>query len=117
MASLTEIILSGAWLLPLAILGLLLISSILSGSETGFTGASQAKLHQYAREGNQRAARALSLLHRRHRLIATILFGNNLVNVLASAMASAWFFSIFAEAGILYTTVIMTLLIVVFAEI
>ncbi len=96
---------------------LLIFSFILSGSETGFTGSSHAKLHQYSRKGNENAKRTLALIENRSRLVGSILIANNLVNILASALASVWLFKVFGDLGVFYATIIMTLLIVIFAEV
>ncbi|MEM7071389.1 MAG: CNNM domain-containing protein, partial [Pseudomonadota bacterium] len=112
-----ETIIASEWTLLLAILLLLSLSGLLSCSETSFTGSSQAKLHQYAREGDNRAQRVIGLIMNRQRLIGAILIGNNLVNIMASALASVWFFKIFGDVGVFYATMIMTMLIVIFAEV
>ena len=99
----------------LAILFLLICSALLSGSETGMTGASTAKLSQ--REGDRRARRALSLQEHPERWISALLIGNNLVNILASALATFVFLELFGDVGVVYATALMTALVVIFAEV
>ncbi len=101
----------------IAILVLLAISAFFSGSETALTAASKARLHQLAKEGDVRAIRVLGLIEDRERLIGGILLGNNLVNILASALATGILISFFGETGIFYATLIMTVLILIFAEV
>lgn len=100
-----------------AILILLLISGFFSGSETALTGVSRARIHHLERRGSGRAGVVGKLIDEREELITTILIGNNLVNILASALATSVLISIFGNAGVVYATVGMTLLIVIFAEI
>ena len=99
----------------LAIFLLLVCSAFLSGSETGMTGASTAKLSQ--REGDVRARRALNLQANPERWISALLIGNNTVNILASALATYVFIELFGDFGVVYATALMTTLVVVFAEV
>ena len=98
-----------------AIFALLICSALLSGSETGMTGASQAKLSQ--REEDGRARRALALQTNPDRWISALLIGNNLVNILASALATALFVGLMGAWGVVVASAIMTMLVVIFAEV
>ena len=100
-----------------AILVLLLLSAFFSGSETALTAASRPLIHQLDRTGNRRAGIVKRLQHSSDRLIGTILLGNNLVNILASALATSALITLFGQAGVVYATLGMTLLILIFAEI
>ena len=105
------------WLLlggPITVL--LVLSAFFSGSETALTAASNPRMHELARQGSHRAEIVLALRERRERLIGAILFGNNLVNIFASALATSLLLGIFGEAGVFYATIAMTLLILIFAE-
>ncbi len=101
----------------LAIFALLLLSGFFSGSETALTAVSRARIHYLARKGNKRARAVNWLFDRREQLIGSILLGNNLVNILASALATSALIAIFGPAGVVYATVVMTILVVIFAEI
>ena len=103
--------------LALIILLLIIISGFFSGSETALTAASQARMHQLQKEGDRRAGYVTFLLMQKERLISAILLGNNLVNILASVLATQLFLELFGEAGVIYATIVMTLLVVVFAEV
>ena len=72
-----------------AIFVLLILSAFFSGSETALTAASRAHIHQLVKRGNHRAGIVQRLLSERDRLIGAILLGNNLVNILASALATS----------------------------
>ena len=101
----------------LGVLVLLVLSALFSGSETALTAVSRARLHQLERRGMRRAVRVNRLIARPERLIGTILLGNNLVNILASALATSVLIALFGKAGVAYATMIMTALVVIFAEV
>ena len=100
-----------------AILGLLVLSGFFSGSETSITAASQPRMHRLEQHGDERAKTIRELWERKERMIGAILLGNNLVNILASALATSVLISLFGEAGVAYATIGMTFLVLVFAEI
>lgn len=100
-----------------AIFVLLLLSACFSGSETALTAASNPLMHRLESQGNKRAALVNRLRENKERLIGAILLGNNLVNILASALATSVLIAIFGEAGVVYATLVMTVLVLVFAEI
>ncbi|MBE0618283.1 MAG: DUF21 domain-containing protein [Proteobacteria bacterium] len=102
----------------LGLLGvLLLLSAFFSGSETALLGADWLKMRYLARKGDRRARIYQALLERRDLLLGTILVGNNLVNIAASAIATALALASFGEQGIALATGAMTLLLLVFGEI
>lgn len=96
---------------------LLILSAFFSGSETALTAASRARMHRLTRDGSRRAGFVERLIGDRERLIGGILLGNNMVNILASAMATSLFITIFGDAGVAYATIVMTALVLVFAEV
>ncbi len=100
-----------------AIFILLLLSAFFSGSETALTAASRPAMHQMEQLGDHRAGIVNRLHARKERLIGTILLGNNLVNILASAIATSALITMFGEAGVVYATIAMTLLVLIFSEI
>jgi len=100
-----------------AIVGLIVASAFFSGSETALTAASRARMHQLEKTGDHSARILNRLFEMRERLIGALLLGNNLVNILASAMATSLFINLFGDAGVVYATFVMTALVVVFAEV
>ncbi len=108
---------SAYWLIFFAILLLIVLSGFFSGSETALTAASRARMHQYEKNGDTRAGIVMKLLERQDQLIGTLLIGNNIVNILASALATSLFLKLFGEAGVAVATLVMTLLVVIFAEV
>ena len=96
---------------------LLLLSAFFSASETALTVASRPAMHQLDQKGNWRARIVNALNARQGKMIGTILIANNMVNILASALATGALIALFGEAGIVYATGAMTILIVIFGEI
>jgi Mg2+/Co2+ transporter CorB len=96
---------------------LLVLSAFFSGSETALTAASPARMHTLEKQGDARARVVNSLFGQKDRLIGAILLGNNLVNILASALATSLLIGLAGEAGVVYATLGMTLLILIFAEV
>lgn len=100
-----------------AIFLLLILSFFFSGSETALTAASRSRMHLQAKQGEKRAGTVVRLLERKDRMIGAILLGNNLVNILASALATSLLVRLFGDAGVAYATFVMTLLVLIFAEV
>jgi Mg2+/Co2+ transporter CorB len=96
---------------------LMIISALFSCSETSITAASRAKIHRLANEGSKRAKKLEKLLKSREKVISTMLIGNNAINILASAIATSVLIELFGDAGLLYATVGMTIIVLIFAEI
>lgn len=96
---------------------LLVLSGFFSGSETALTAASRARMHALELEGNQRARAVNRLLSAPERIIGTVLLGNNLVNILASSLTTSLLIGLFGEFGVAYATIVMTALVVIFAEV
>ncbi len=107
--------------LPLGILigiifGLVILSAFFSGSETSLTAASKARMHALQKSGNKEASNYEKIFGDKERLICTILLANNLVNILASSIATTILLKFFETDGIAYTTIIMTFMILLFGE-
>ncbi|MFN3700423.1 MAG: HlyC/CorC family transporter [Alphaproteobacteria bacterium] len=100
-----------------AIFILLLLSAFFSGSETSLTAASSARLHALEKDGNSRAGLVNRIRAHKDRMIGALLLGNNLVNIMASALATSVLIKLFGETGVLYATIAMTLLVLIFAEV
>lgn len=108
---------SDFWITAGIIFVLLGLSGIFSGSETALTAASRARIHHMMKDGNRRAKRVGRLIEDQERLIGAILLGNNLVNILASALATSLFMTMAGEEGVVYATLVMTALVLIFAEV
>ncbi len=108
---------SAFWITSGVILLLLVLSGFFSGSETALTAASRGKLRAQADKGSGGAQRALKITEDNERLIGSVLLGNNLVNILAASLATALFTRAFGESGVALATLVMTLLVLIFAEV
>ncbi|PRY74233.1 Mg2+/Co2+ transporter CorB [Yoonia maritima] len=105
------------WITAGAILILLILSGFFSGSETALTAASRGKLRTAADKGSKGAQTALQVTEDSERLIGSVLLGNNVVNILATSLATALLTKIFGQNGVAAATLIMTLLVLIFAEV
>jgi Mg2+/Co2+ transporter CorB len=100
------------------VFGLLALSALFSAAETSLTGASRARMHQLEREGDHAARRVNRLLTDQETMIGAVLLGNNLINILASALTTQVLTrSIPGAWGVAVATAVMTVLVLVFAEV
>ena len=104
-------------LLLVVIIILILISGFLSGSETAITATSKARIISKIKKGNFKTEYVKKIIDNKEKTISSLLLSNNLVNILASSLATAFFYDLFGVTGILYATILMTFLLVIFAEV
>ena len=100
-----------------AIFALLVFSAFFAGSETALTAVSKARMFHLASEGSWRARQVVKLIADRERLIGAMLLGNTFVNILSSALATTVALRLFNEGGVFIATLIMTFIILIFAEV
>lgn len=96
---------------------MIVVSAYFSGSETGMMTLNRYKLRHEAKSGNRAARRVEKLLRRPDRLISLVLIGNNLVNILASALATIVGMRLYGDAGVAIATGILTFVVLLFAEV
>jgi Mg2+/Co2+ transporter CorB len=96
---------------------LLLASAFFSAAETAVTGASRPRMHALEEQGNERARIVNAMRRAKERLIGAILLGNNVANILASALATSILITWFGSAGVAYATIAMTVLVLLFGEV
>ena len=96
---------------------LLVASAFFSSSETALTAASEARMRALAAKGNDRASAFERLSQHRDLLISSLLIGNNLVNVLATSLATSVMITLLGESGVVIATILMTIILVLFAEV
>ena len=100
------------------IIGLLAVSAVFSAAETALTGASRGRMHQLEREGDRAARRVNRLISDQETMIGSVLLGNNLINILASALVTQVLTkTIPGGLGVAAATALMTVLVLVFAEV
>lgn len=96
---------------------LILLSGFFSGSETALVSVNRIKLKKLAEDGDNRALIVEGLLKHPNRLLATVLVGNNLVNISAAAIATSLAIDYFGSKGVGIATGVMTFLILLFGEV
>jgi len=102
----------------LVIIGLFIVfSAFFSAAEIGVTAVSRARIHQLKQQGNRSAKIVTKLRTEKESLIGAILLGNNVMNIAASTLATSLAIHAWGEEGVLYVTLIMTILVLVFAEV
>ncbi len=99
------------------LVGLIVLSAFFSSSETGMMSLNRYRLKHLAKTGHKGARRANNLLKRTDQLIGVILIGNNFVNILASSIATVIAIRIWGDAGIAIATLLLTIVILIFAEV
>jgi Mg2+/Co2+ transporter CorB len=95
----------------------LALSAFFSGSETALTAASRARMHALESSGDERAGIVNRLLMAKERLIGAMLIGNSIVNIGASAFTTSVLVQFFGSEGAIYATVVMSVLVIIFAEV
>ena len=102
----------------IVILVLLTLSAVFSAAETALTGVSRGRMHQLEREGSKSAKRVNALIDDQERMIGAVLLGNNLINILCSALLTAVCSRAFPGAwGVVIATAITTTLVLIYAEV
>ena len=106
---------TGALLLTLLIL--IVLSAFFSSSETGLVALNRYRMRHQAKGGHRGAGLAQRLLDRPERMFGLILLGNNLVNILAASISTVLFLNLLGDAGIWVSTLVLTAVILIFAEV
>ena len=101
---------------PLVVLCLAL-GAYMSAAETAITGASRPRMHRLAQQGNRRAAIVNELLDRKDEAVSAVLLGNSVMNILSASLTTAVLTSLFGAAGVVYATIIVGIMVVIFAEV
>jgi Mg2+/Co2+ transporter CorB len=96
---------------------MVVISAYFSGSETGMMTVNRYRLRHLAKQGHRSAKRVEKLLRKPDRLISLVLIGNNLVNILASALGTIVGMRLYGNAGVAIATGVLTFVVLVFAEV
>lgn len=96
---------------------LIALSAFFNGAETALTAASRARMHSLQEDGNKRAKVVNTMLASPEKMIGTVLLGNTLVDVLASALAASLAVQVYGELGVVYASAAITVLIVIFAAV
>ena len=105
------------WISVVIVVVSLLLSAFFSASETALTASSRARLTRMEKHGNLRARIVLRMLEARERMIGALLLGNNVANIGASTLTTGILLTWFGDVGVLYATIIMSIMVIVFAEV
>ena len=95
----------------------LLLAAYLSAAETAITGASRQRMHRLAQQGSKRATMVNELLDRKDETVSAVLLGNNVVNIFSASLTTAVLTALFGAAGVVYATLAIGVLVVIFAEV
>lgn len=104
-------------MLYMIIIVLIALSAIFSSAETAFLSTNRIRMRNLHEDGEKRAGLVLNMLENQNKLISSLLVGNNIVNISASAIATKIATDVFQDAGVGIATGVMTLLILVFGEV
>ena len=95
----------------------LILSAYFSATETAFSSANSTRLKTLAEKGSKKAKLACELLEHYDKLLSTILIGNNIVNILMASIGTVLFVRHYGDAGATISTVVVTVVVLVFGEI
>lgn len=101
----------------ISIITLIVLSATFSATETAFTSLNTAKIKKQANDDVKHAKLVLSFVSQYDKLLSTILIGNNIANIACTAIATIMFIDIFGGVGATISTIVITLLVLVFGEI
>lgn len=96
---------------------LLIMSAYFSATETAFTSLNRIKLKNIASDGNNKAKRVLELSENYDKLLTTILIGNNIVNIMMTAVSTVLFIELYGQYGASISTAVITVIVLIFGEI
>lgn len=96
---------------------LILMSAYFSATETAFSTYNKIRVKNMASEGNKKAALVLSISKDYDKMLSSILIGNNIVNITSASLATVIFTKHFGDLGVTISTVVMTVLVLIFGEI
>ena len=101
----------------IALVFLVLCSAFFSASETAYTSLNLVRMKRMAADGDARAAKVLKLAERYENLLSSILIGNNIVNILASSLATVLFVRALGNKGVTVSTLVITVVILLVGEV
>ena len=95
----------------------IIMSAYFSATETAFSTFNRAKLKTLAERGNKKASKVLKIAENYDKLISTVLIGNNIVNIALASLGTLVFVNLIGDAGATVSTVVITVLVLIFGEI
>ena len=99
------------------VVAMMVFSALFSSTETAFSCVNKIRLKNYASQGNKKAEKALKLANKFDDVLTAVLIGNNIVNITTSSVSTVIFISIFGSKGTAISTVVVTILVLIFCEV
>lgn len=96
---------------------LIMMSGFFSATETAFSSLNKIRIKNLSNNGNKRAQLTLDLVENYEKVLSTILIGNNIVNIISASLSTIIFVNYFGDVGITVSTIVMTILVLIFGEI
>lgn len=96
---------------------LIMMSGFFSATETAFSSLNKIRIKNLSNNGNKKAQLTLDLVENYEKVLSTILIGNNIVNIISASLSTIIFVNYFGDAGITISTIVMTILVLIFGEI
>ena len=96
---------------------MMIFSALFSGTETAYSSVNKIRLKNYEAQGNKKASKALKLANRFDEVLTAVLIGNNIVNIAASSIGTIVFIDLIGKKGPAVSTVVITVLVLVFCEV
>lgn len=103
--------------LMIILIFLIIMSAYFSATETAFSSINKTRLKHLANNGDHHAQQVLNVLKKYDQLLSTILIGNNIVNILSASLATILFTNYFPKTGVSISTIVMTIVVLIFGEI
>lgn len=107
----------GTYTVIIVITVLISASAFFSSSETAMMALNKYKLKHLAKNNDKAAKRSLSLVSKPEKLLITILIGNTFANIFAGTVISSYSEDHFGDVGLLISTIVVTMLVLIFGEI
>lgn len=104
------------WLI-VSLIALIGMSAFFSASETAISSANRIRIKNYSEDGNKKAGKVLRLIDDFDKTLSGILIGNNVVNIASASIGTSIAITFFGPAGVGISTVVMTVLVLIFGEI
>lgn len=99
------------------VLVMMVFSALFSSTETAYSSVNKLRLKNYSAQGNKKAAKALRLANKFDDVLTAVLIGNNIVNIATSSVSTVIFIGIFGSKGSVISTVVVTVLVLIFCEV
>lgn len=99
------------------VLVMMVFSALFSSTETAYSSVNKLRLKNYAAQGDKRADKALRLANKFDDVLTAVLIGNNIVNITTSSVSTVIFIGIFGSKGTAVSTVVITILVLIFCEV